>query len=41
MKAHNDQREEDQLMHLLMGLNDAYNVVRTNILMMSPLPNVR
>ena len=24
-----------------MGLNDTYNVVRTNILMMSPLPNVR
>ncbi|KAG5003445.1 hypothetical protein JHK84_027712 [Glycine max] len=33
--------EEDQLMQFLMGLNDTYNTVRTNILMMSPLPNVR
>lgn len=24
-----------------MDLNDTYNIVRTNILMMSPLPNVR
>lgn len=40
IKAHNDQREEDRLMQFLMGLNDAYNVVRTNILMISPLPNV-
>lgn len=24
-----------------MGLNDTFNIVRTNILMMSPLPNVR
>ncbi|KAK2969268.1 hypothetical protein RJ640_021987 [Escallonia rubra] len=41
MKAHDEQREEDRLMQFLMGLHDTYNVVRTNILMMSPLPNVR
>ncbi|XP_019256284.1 PREDICTED: uncharacterized protein LOC109234671 [Nicotiana attenuata] len=41
MKVHNDQIEEDRLMQFLMGLNDVYNVVRSNILMMSPLPNVR
>lgn len=41
MKAHYDQREEDRLMLFLMGLNDTYNIVRTNILMMMPLPNVR
>lgn len=40
MKAHNEQRE-DWMMQFLMGLNDTYNVVRTNILMMSPLHNVR
>ena len=41
MKAHCDQREEDRLMQFLMGLNDTYNVVRSNILIMMPLPNVR
>ncbi|KAK3037908.1 hypothetical protein RJ639_031799 [Escallonia herrerae] len=41
MKAHDEQREEDRLMQFLMGLHDTYNIVRTNILMMSPLPNVR
>ncbi|KAK2998154.1 hypothetical protein RJ639_026159 [Escallonia herrerae] len=41
MKAHDEQREEDRLMQFLMGLDDTYNIVRTNILMMSPLPNVR
>lgn len=41
MKAHDEQREEDRLMQFLMGLNDTYSTVRTNILMMSPLPNVR
>ncbi|KAK2993289.1 hypothetical protein RJ640_022128 [Escallonia rubra] len=41
MKAHDEQREEDCLMQFLMGLHDTYNVVRTNILMMSPLPNVQ
>ena len=28
-------------MQLLMGLNESYNTVRSNILMMTPLPNVR
>ncbi|KAK3008274.1 hypothetical protein RJ639_014960 [Escallonia herrerae] len=41
MKAHDEQREEDRLMQFLMGLHDTYNIVCTNILMMSPLPNVR
>lgn len=41
IKAHNEQKEEDWLMQFLMGLNDTYNIVRTNILMMSSLPNVR
>ncbi|KAK3002667.1 hypothetical protein RJ639_019973 [Escallonia herrerae] len=41
MKAHDEQREEDRLIQFLMGLHDTYNIVRTNILMMSPLPNVR
>jgi len=29
------------MMQFLMGLNDSYNGVRSNILMVSPLPNVR
>ena len=29
------------MMQFLMGLNDTYNVVRSNILMITPLPNVR
>ncbi|KAL5819423.1 hypothetical protein ACOSQ4_023265 [Xanthoceras sorbifolium] len=41
MKAHIEQREEDQMMQFLMGLNNTYNVVRSNILMITPLPNVR
>jgi hypothetical protein len=41
MKAHDEQREEDRLMQFLMGLNESYSTVRSNILMMSPLPNVR
>ena len=28
-------------MQLLMGLNESYKTVRSNILMMTPLPNVR
>ncbi|KAI4347738.1 hypothetical protein L6164_008521 [Bauhinia variegata] len=39
-KAHIEERE-DQMTQFLMGLNDAYNTIRSNILMMSPLPNVR
>jgi hypothetical protein len=41
MKAHNAQKEKDRMMQFLMGLNDTYNGVRSNILMMSPLLNVR
>ena len=39
-QIHIDQREEDKLMQLLMGLNQSYKTVRSNILMMTPLPNV-
>ncbi|XP_024031879.1 uncharacterized protein LOC112094638 [Morus notabilis] len=41
MKAHIEQREEDRMMQFLMGLNDTYSGVRSNILMITPLPNVR
>ncbi|XP_074337701.1 uncharacterized protein LOC141714057 [Apium graveolens] len=40
MKVHNEQKEEDRMMQFLMGLSKTYNVVRSNILMMSPLPNI-
>ena len=40
-QIHVDQREEDKLMQLLMGLNESYKTVRSNILMMTSLPNVR
>lgn len=40
MKVHVEQREEDRMMQCLMGLNDIYSGVRSNILMISPLPNV-
>jgi len=40
-QIHIDQREEDKLMQLLMGHNESYKTVRSNILMMTPLPNVR
>ncbi|XP_057986592.1 uncharacterized protein LOC131171148 [Hevea brasiliensis] len=38
---HQTEREEDKLMQFLMGLNDPYKIVRSNILLMKPLPNVR
>ncbi|KAL8110835.1 hypothetical protein AgCh_026541 [Apium graveolens] len=40
MKVHNEQKEEDRMMQFIMGLSNTYNVVRSNILMMSPLPNI-
>nr|CAD1830596.1 unnamed protein product [Ananas comosus var. bracteatus] len=40
-KAHQEQLQEDRLMQFLMGLNESYKGVRSNILMMTPLPNVR
>ena len=39
-QIHVDQREEDKLMQLLMGLNESYKTVKSNILMRTPLPNV-
>ncbi|XP_012833154.1 PREDICTED: uncharacterized protein LOC105954028 [Erythranthe guttata] len=41
MNAHVEQRDEDRMMQFLMGLSDTYNGVRSNILMITPLPNVR
>ncbi|KAK9077344.1 hypothetical protein SSX86_005681 [Deinandra increscens subsp. villosa] len=41
IKEHLDQIEEDRLMQFLMGLNESYKAIRSNILMMSPLPTVR
>jgi len=41
MKAYNGKMKEDYLMQILMGLNDAYKGVRSNILVMSPLSNIR
>lgn len=39
-KTHNIKINEDQkLIQLLMGFNDAYSGVRANILMMKPLPS--
>jgi len=32
--------ERQQLMQFLMGLNDSYQLVRSSILMMNPLPSV-
>lgn len=40
MKTHNEDREEDRMMQFLMGLNDTYSGGNSNILMMTPLPNV-
>ncbi|XP_055825473.1 uncharacterized protein LOC129894013 [Solanum dulcamara] len=33
-------KQDERLIQFLMGLNDVYAAVRSNILMMSPLPNV-
>jgi len=34
-------REQNQkLLQFLMGLNDDYNAIRDNILMMTPLPSI-
>ena len=32
--------EKQKLVQFLMGLNDSYNVIRGNILMMNPLPSI-
>jgi len=40
-KEHQIEKEEDKLMQFLMGLNDSFKKFRSNILVMSPLPNVR
>jgi len=37
---HQIEKEEDKLMQFLMGLNDSFKTIRSNILIMNPLPNV-
>ena len=41
MKEYNKFKEQDQIMQFLMGLNDSYNVVRGQILLMKELLSVR
>ncbi|CAL9009693.1 unnamed protein product [Prunus brigantina] len=41
MKTYNEQKDRDHIMQFLMGLNDSYNTVRGQILLMNPLPSVR
>ncbi|KAF7138291.1 hypothetical protein RHSIM_Rhsim07G0134800 [Rhododendron simsii] len=41
MKVYHEQREHDQIMQFLMGLNESYNPIRGQILLMNPLPSVR
>ncbi|KAG0457850.1 hypothetical protein HPP92_023007 [Vanilla planifolia] len=40
-KTHQNNFKRTKLMQFLMGLNESYKGVRSNILMMTPLPNVR
>ena len=40
-KEHQNEKEEDKLMQFLMGLNDLFKTIRSNVLVMNPLPNVR
>ena len=40
-KEHHIEKEEDKVMQFLMGLNDSFKTIRSNILVMNPLPNVR
>lgn len=40
-KEHSEEKEEERMMQFLMGLNESFKGVRSNILMMTPLPNVR
>lgn len=41
MKIYHEQREHDQIMQFLMGLNDTYNPISGHILLMNPLPSVQ
>ncbi|CAL5321219.1 unnamed protein product [Camellia sinensis] len=41
MKVYSEQREQDQIMQFLMGLNESYNAIRGQILLINPLPSVR
>jgi len=40
-QEHQIQKEEDKLMQFLMELNDSFKKIRSNILIMNPLTNVR
>ena len=39
-KNHVEKREDAQMMQILMGLNDTFSFGHSNILMLSPLPNI-
>ncbi|CAL9016300.1 unnamed protein product [Prunus brigantina] len=41
VQAIEKQKEQDRLMQFLMGLNESYNAVRGQLLLMQSLPNVR
>ncbi|CAL9003908.1 unnamed protein product [Prunus brigantina] len=41
MKELADREQQEQVLQFLMGLNDTYSAVRTQMLLMSPLPTVR
>ncbi|XP_031264295.1 uncharacterized protein LOC116122603 [Pistacia vera] len=40
-KAYLDHLNQQKLLQCLMGLNDTYSMVRSQILLMSPLPSVK
>ena len=35
-----ERKQQDRIMQFLRGLNDQFNIVRSNVLMMDPLPNI-
>ncbi|XP_050378404.1 uncharacterized protein LOC126795651 [Argentina anserina] len=39
--SHSSQGNQQRLMQFVMGLNDTYSVIRSQILLMNPLPTVR
>lgn len=41
MKKHTEQEERNKLMQYLMGLNESYNAIHGQILLMQTLPTVR
>ena len=35
-----ERKQQDRIMQFLKGLNDQFNTLRSNVLMMDPLPNI-